>query len=153
MAASFSGPFSLGLKGSGRATGGGGWACSHSIFNTSSYDWTNNPPLPDAAASVAVLLNRNLVAQTKDSTQILSTDALRSGEARSETHVSHVYPLGENYTICVLRPTSHLVVLGLGALRGLSRGDENLPFMSLFADEIEPVRALPHLVSATTLAS
>jgi hypothetical protein len=106
-------------------------------FDTSSYDWTNNPPLLDAAASVAVSLNRNLVAQTKDSIKIFSTDVLASGEARSDTRVSHVYPLGEKYIICVIQPTRRIAILELETLREVRRDDETLPFWSLPADETE----------------
>jgi hypothetical protein len=95
------------------------------------YDWTNNPPLLDAAASVAVSLNRNLVAQTKDSIKIFSTDVLTSGEAHSDTRVSHIYPLGENYIICIIRPTRRVTILESETLRELRRDDETLPFWSL----------------------
>jgi WD40 repeat protein len=47
-------------------------------FNIQSYFSTNNPPLLGAATSVAVSLNRNLVAQTKDSLQIFSLNVLTS---------------------------------------------------------------------------
>jgi hypothetical protein len=107
-------------------------------FSTESYNWTNNPPLLDAAASVAVSLNRNLVAQTEDSIQIFSIDVLTSGEAHNDTRVSHVYPLGENHIICVLQPTRHIAVLELETLQELSRDDETLPFRSLPADEMGP---------------
>jgi hypothetical protein len=104
-------------------------------FDTSSYDWTNNPPLLDAAASVAVSLNRNLVAQTKDSIKIFSIDVLASGEARSDTRVSHVYPLGEGYIICVIQPTRRIAILEFETLREVRRDDETLPFWSLPPDE------------------
>jgi hypothetical protein len=106
-------------------------------FDISSHDWTNNPPLLDAAASVAVSLNRNLVAQTKDSIKIFSTDVLASGEARSDTRVSHIYSLGENYIICVVQPTRHIAILELETLREVRHDDETLPFWSLPADETE----------------
>jgi hypothetical protein len=105
-------------------------------FSTESYNWTNNPPLLGAAESVAVSLNRNLVAQTKDSIQIFSIDVLTSGEAHNDTRVSHVYPLGENHIICVLQPTRHIAVLELETLRELSRDDETSPLRSLSADEM-----------------
>jgi len=106
------------------------------LFDTSSHRWTNKPPLLNAATSVAVSLNRNLIVQTKGSIQIFSTDVLTSGEARNDTHVSHVYPLGENHVICVLQPTRHLAVLELETLRELRRDDETLPFRPLPAGEI-----------------
>jgi hypothetical protein len=107
------------------------------LFSAESYNWTNNPPLLDTAASVAVSLNRNLVVQAWSSIQIFSIDALTSGEARDDARVSHVYPLGENHIICVLQPTRHIAVLELETLRKLSRDDETLPLRSLSADEIE----------------
>jgi len=100
-------------------------------FDTGSRHWTKNPPSLNAAASVAISLNRNLVAQTKDSIQIFSTDVLTSGEVHNDTRVSHVYPLGENHIICVLQPTGHLAVLELETLREPGRDDETLPFRSL----------------------
>jgi len=110
-------------------------------FDTCSYDWTNNPSLLEAAASVAVSLNRNLVAQTKDSIQIFSIDVLTSGGARNDTCVSHVYPLGENHIICVLQPTRNIAILELETLRELRCDDEALPFWLLPLDETESVRA------------
>jgi len=95
-------------------------------FNTSSHDWTSNPPLLKMAVSVTVSLNRNLVVQTKDSIQIFSTDVLTSGEARNDTWMSQVYPLDKNRIICVLQPTNDLAVLELEALRELSRDDKAL---------------------------
>ena len=104
-------------------------------FDINSYDWTDNPPLLDTAVSVAVSLNRNLVAQTKDSIQIFSTDVLTSREARDDPHVSHVYPLCENrIIICALQPTRHLAVLELETLRKLDRNDETLPCWPLPVD-------------------
>ena len=111
-------------------------------FSTESYNWTNKPPLLKAAASVAVSLNRNLVAQTKDSIQIFSTDALTSGEARNEICVSHVYPLGKNHIICILQPTRHLAVLELETLRELLRDDKKSPFKPLLENETQFVGAL-----------
>jgi len=54
-------------------------------FNTRSYSSTN-PPLLDAATSVAVSLNRNLITQTKDSIQIFSTDVLTSDMTHDVVH-------------------------------------------------------------------
>ena len=67
------------------------------LFDTKSYCRTNNPPLLDAAISVAVSLDRNLVVQTKDSIQIFSLDVLASSENRRNIHLSHIYPLGEKH--------------------------------------------------------
>jgi hypothetical protein len=104
-------------------------------FDTISYDWTSSPPLLDAAISVAVSLNRNLVAQTKDFIKIFSTDVLASGETRSDTRVSHVYSLGEDYIICVVQPIRRIAILELETLREVRRDDETLPFWSLPPDE------------------
>ena len=86
------------------------------LFNTESYDWTDKPPLLDAAASVAVSLNRNLVVQTKDSIQIFSVDVLTSHDARDHVHLSHVYPLGKRCILC-LQQNGHITVLGLETLQ------------------------------------
>jgi len=99
-------------------------------FNTSSHDWTNNPPLLNMAASVTVSLNRNLVVQTMDSIKIFSTNVLTSGEAHNDTRVTHVHPLDKNYIICVLQPTRHIAVLELETLREAH-----------FNDEISPLKA------------
>ena len=88
------------------------------LFNTSSKEWTNSPPLLGAAASVA-MSNRNLVVQTKDSIQIFSTDVLASGETHDDVHLSHVYPLGENHIICILKSTRNLTLLKLETLQEL----------------------------------
>jgi hypothetical protein len=114
-------------------------------FDTSSHVWTNSPPLLDAATSVAVSLNRNLIAQTKDSIKIFSTDVLASGEARSDTRVSHVYPLGEDYIICVVQPIRRIAILELENLQEVRRDDETLPFWSLPPDETESDHTIPKL--------
>jgi len=107
-------------------------------FDTTSYDWINNPPLLNAAASVAISLNRNLVAQTEDSIQIFSTDVLTSGEAQNGQRVPPgIYPLGESYIICVLQPTKHLALLELETLRELSHDDKTLPFGSLLTNGLQ----------------
>ena len=93
------------------------------ILNTSSYDWTNNPPLLDMATSTTVLLSRNLVVQTRDSIQIFSIDVLMGGGAHNDRHVSHIYSLDGNYIICILQPTRHIAVLKLETLREI-RFDE-----------------------------
>jgi hypothetical protein len=92
-------------------------------FDTKSCDSRNNPPLLDAATSVAVSLNRNLVAQTKDSIQIFSLDVLQSSEARNDVGSSHVYPLGEKHIVCLLQPTRRLTLLELETLRELHSDD------------------------------
>jgi len=107
------------------------------LFDTNSYDWTHSPPLLDVAESVAVSLNRNLVAQTKDSIQIFSTDVLMSGEARNDQRVSHIYPMGGSYIVCVLQPTRHLAILELETLRELHRNDKTLPFGSLLTKKFQ----------------
>jgi WD40 repeat protein len=89
-------------------------------FDTESWDSMGDPPVLDAATSVAVSLNRNIVAQTEDSIQIFSLDALTSGEARNDARVSHVYPLGAKHIICLLQPNRHLTILELRTLRELS---------------------------------
>ena len=89
------------------------------LFSTESYEWTNNPPLLGAAISVAESSNRNLVVQTKDSIQIFSTDVLEGGEAHNSVRPSDVYPLGEEYIVCVLRPTKHITILEMETLREL----------------------------------
>ena len=101
------------------------------LLDAKSYNWTNNPPLLDAATSVAVSLNRNLVAQTKDSIQIFSLDVLKSGEARNDVRPSHIYPLGERYIICLLQPTRRLALLELETLRKLRPNDGTLPLQVL----------------------
>jgi WD40 repeat protein len=102
-------------------------------FSTESNDWTNKPPLLDAAESVAVSLNRNLVVQTKDSIQIFSIDALTSHDAPDRVHLSHFYPLGKEY-ILYLQPDRHLTLLNLETLREIQPNDEFLPFGSLSYD-------------------
>jgi len=85
-------------------------------FNTRSYNSTNNPTLLDTATSVALSLNRNLVAQTKDSIQIFSLDVLTSGRTRNVIHMSHVYPLGRAHIICI-QQTRSLTILELETLQ------------------------------------
>ena len=89
-------------------------------FNTrlGSFRWTNNPPLLDTATSLAVSLNRNLVVQTRDYIQIFSVDVLASGDTHNDSSVSHIYPLGKKYIICV-QPTGRLTLLELEDLREL----------------------------------
>jgi len=106
-------------------------------FSTESYSWTSNPPLLDAARSVAVSLNRNLVVQTKDSIKIFPVDILTSGKARKDTHLGHIYPLGKSYVICVLQPTRCLSLLELETLQELCPDDNNSPSLeSLVANQL-----------------
>ena len=97
------------------------------LLDARSYNWTNNPLLLDAATSVAVSLNRNLVAQTKDSIQIFSLDVLKSGGTRDNVRPSHVYPLGESHIVCLLQPTRHLALLELETLRELGPTNNTSP--------------------------
>jgi len=96
-------------------------------FDLGSYDWTSRPPLLNAATSVAVSPDRNLVVQTENSIQVFSTGVLMSGEVRDNTLVSHVFPLAENHIICVLQPIRHIAVPELETLRELRRDDEISP--------------------------
>jgi len=78
---------------------------------------TKNPPLLGVARSLAVSLGRNIVIQTDDSIQIFSSDVLMSGEAHEKPiHLSHIYPLGKNYIICV-KSDRCLIVLELETLK------------------------------------
>jgi len=105
-------------------------------FNVRSCNLTNNPPLLDAATSVAVSLNRNLVAQTKDSIQIFSLDVLTSSKARNQVHTSHVYPLDENHIVCIIQPTRSLTILKLETLQTLCPEDKTSPIRSLLIDQL-----------------
>jgi hypothetical protein len=102
------------------------------LFDTVSGIWANNPPLLGAATSVALSLDGNLVAQTKDSIQVFSLDVLMSGGASDSIRGSHVYPLGENHIVCLLQPTRHLTILELGTLRELRPNDNTSALRSLF---------------------
>ena len=105
------------------------------LFNCISYKWTNNPPLLDAAISVAVSLNRNLVVQTKNSIQIFSIDVLESREAhRKDARLSHVYPLGKSHIIGILQQTRCLVLLELDTLRKIHPDDNTLSLVSLLTN-------------------
>ena len=106
------------------------------LFDTNTYDWTNNPPLLGAATSVAVSSNRNLVVQTKDSIQIFSLDVLTSNEAHNDIHSSHIYPLGGNHIICI-HPTRHLTLLELGNMQKLHPGN-NTPLLKLLLTNQQP---------------
>ena len=108
-------------------------------FDTKSNNRTYNPPLLDAAMSVAVSLNRNLVVQTKDSIQIFSPDVLKTGEARDNVHPSHVYPLGEKHIIC-LQSNRNITLLELETLAKLRPDDDASPLRSLFTDQSLSIR-------------
>ena len=92
------------------------------LFDPGSHNWTNSPPLLDAATSVAISLGRNLVVQAKDSIQIFSLDVLKATEAHDGVHPPRIYPLGEKHIVC-LQPTGHLTLLELETLRELHPGD------------------------------
>jgi hypothetical protein len=111
------------------------------LLDARSYNWTNNPPLLDAATSVAVSLNRNLVAQAKDSIQIFSLDILKSSEVRNDIRPSHVYPLGERHIVCLLQPTRRLALLELETLRELRPNNNTSPLQSLLKNQSPSARA------------
>jgi WD40 repeat protein len=110
-------------------------------FDTESWDSIGDPPLLDAAASVAVSLNRNLVAQTEDSIQIFTLDVLKARKARSDTRSSHVYPLGDKHIVCLLQPNRHLTILGLKTLRELYPDGDTSSLGLLPVNELPSVRA------------
>ena len=112
------------------------------LFNTISYEWTNSPPLLDAAKSMAVSLNRNLVVQTKNSIQIFSVNVMESHEAHNDAQLSHIYPLGKSHILCVLQPTRCLTLLELDTLQKIQSND--LSIESLF---IDPSTASCRLIS------
>jgi len=122
-------------------------------FSTESYHWTNNLPLLDAATSVAVSLNRNLVVQTKDSIQIFSVDVLASHEVNNYARVSCVYPLGKRHILCALQQNSSLALLELETMQKHHPDDVSLPFKSLFPDQTlsAPVSFCSELVSGLDL--
>jgi WD40 repeat protein len=100
-----------------------------------------NPPLLDAVKSVAVSLNRNLVAQTEDSIQIFALGVLTSGEVRNDARPSHVYPLGENHIVCLLQPTRNLTILELRTLQELQPNDNISPLVLLRTNQSPSARA------------
>jgi hypothetical protein len=111
-------------------------------FNHRSMKWAGNPPLLDAAKSVTVSLNKNLVVQTFDSIQIFSLDVLTSSEARTSVWASEVHPLGEKHVICLLEPDNHLAILDLGTLRELLPDDNTPQFQSLLKNQLFSTRGL-----------
>ena len=88
------------------------------LFNVDSLDQINHPLLLGAATSIAVSLDRNLVAKTRDSIQIFSLDVLKTGKAHDDVHLSHIYPLDEKHIIC-LQQNRHLTLVELDTLRKL----------------------------------
>jgi WD40 repeat protein len=93
-------------------------------FDAEYQNLVGDSPFLDAATSVAVSLNRNLVAQTEDSIQIFSLNVLKAWSARNDVYTSHVYPLGGKHIVCLLQPNRRLTVLDLRTLREL-RSDDN----------------------------
>ena len=87
-----------------------------SFYIVNPHGSTNKPPLLGSATSVAVSLNRNLVAQTKDSLKIFSLDILTSDGVPNAMCPSHVYPLGEEY-IVLLKLGRYLTLLETGTLK------------------------------------
>jgi WD40 repeat protein len=110
-------------------------------FDTKSHKRINNPPLLDAATFMAVSLNRNLVAQTKDSIQIFSIDVLRSDGIRNNARSSHIYPLGEKHIACLRRTTRHLTLLELETLRELHPDGDAQTLGSLPTNQSPSARA------------
>jgi hypothetical protein len=102
-------------------------------FDTQSRDSMGKPPPLDAATSVAVSLNRNLVAQMEDSIKIFSLDVLKVRGARNDVRSSHVYPLGGKHIISLLQLDQRLTILDLKTLRELSPHDNILSFGLLLA--------------------
>jgi hypothetical protein len=109
-------------------------------FHLKSLKWTENPPLLDAATSVAVSLNRNLVAQTEASIQIFSLDVLGS-RARNIAWASHIYPLGEKHIVCLLQPNRYIGVLDLETLRELHPDDYTSPLQPLLKKQSPSARS------------
>jgi WD40 repeat protein len=110
-------------------------------FNIKSCDSKSHPPLLDAATSVAVSLNRNLVAQTEDSIKIFSLDVLSSSGARDNVRTSHVYPLGEKYILC-LQPDKHLAILDMRTLQELHPDDNASLLQSSLKNQSPSARGL-----------
>ena len=112
------------------------------LFDIDSCDWTKSPPILDGVASVAVSLNINLVAQTKDSIQIFSFDVLTSDKALDDVRPSHIYPLGATHIICLLQPNKRLAILELETLRKIHPND-NLPSLGSL-----PTNESPHALAS-----
>jgi hypothetical protein len=103
-------------------------------LDTQSQDSVGKPPPLDAATSVAVSLNRNLVAQTEDSIQIFSLDVLKVRGDRNSARSSHVYPLGGKHIISLLQPDQRLTILDLRTLQELSPYDDITSLRSQFTN-------------------
>ena len=104
------------------------------LFDTSTHDWTKNLPLLNAATSLAVSLNRNLVVQTKDSVQIFSLDVLKTNKVHNNIPLSHIYSLGEKHIVC-LQPDGHLTLLNLETLQELHPNDNTSPLEPLLKNQ------------------
>jgi WD40 repeat protein len=98
-------------------------------------------PLLDAVTSVAVSLNRNLVAQTEDSIQIFTFDVLRNREALNAARTSHIYPLGGDHIVCLRQPDRHLTILELETLQELRPNHYTSLLVSLPTNQPPSVRA------------
>ena len=109
--------------------------------DANSYVWTKGSRLLDSTTSMAVSLNRNLVAQTKDSIQIFSPDVLKSVGTHNNVRSSHVYPLGERHIVCLLQPTRRLTLLELDTLRELRPNDEASQLCLFLEDQLPSARA------------
>jgi WD40 repeat protein len=110
-------------------------------FDVGSWDSMGNIPLLDTATSVAVSMNRNLVAQIGDSLQIFTFDVLKNREARNEARTSHVYPLGGKHIVCLLQPDRHLTILELETLRKLHPNEYTSLLVSLPTNQPPSTRA------------
>ena len=91
------------------------------------------PPSLKEAVSVAASLGRNLVAQTEDSVQIFSIEALTNEAGSDIPPLSHIYPLGKTHAVC-LRPDRCLAVIHLGDLRELDPNVDTLPLEPLLTN-------------------
>ena len=110
-------------------------------FDTESCASMGNIPLLDTATSVAVSMNRNIVAQIEDSLQIFTLDVLKDREARNEARTSHVYPLGGKHIVCLLQPDRHLTILELETMRKLHPNEYTSLLMSLLTNQPPSTRA------------
>jgi len=111
-------------------------------FDIRSFRRTNNKPLLlGAATSVAISLNRNIVAQTKHSIQIFSLDVLAESSTHKHTRVSHVYSLGGNHIICILQPTRNLALLELESLQELRPRSNTSSLRPLLINQPAPTHA------------
>ena len=104
------------------------------VFDTTSYNWIDNPPLLGTAISVAVLSNRNLVVQTKASIQIFAMDVLKGGDAYHDGSPPYIYPLGDKH-IVHFQPNMHPTLLELETLRELCPDNNSSPSGSFPADQ------------------